>query len=118
MTHISHKELQALNWSSVTERFNQCINSIVFKYVNDQSPNYLNKVFQTAPENKIQTRGSFLKLKCPFRKTRASQMALSYIAPNICSKTPDTRKRTKNLNTFKHNLKEHCLKELKSSNSC
>ena len=27
----------------------------------------------------IQTRGSFLKLKCPFRKTNAGQMALSYI---------------------------------------
>ena len=40
------------------ERFNQCINSIVFKYVNNQCPNYLNEVFQTAPENNIQTRGS------------------------------------------------------------
>ena len=63
MTHISHKEFETLNWLPVTERFNQCINSIVFKYVNDQCPNYLNEVFQTAPENNIQTRGSFLKLK-------------------------------------------------------
>ena len=78
MTHISHKEFETL-----TERFHQCINSIVFKYVNDQCPNYLNEVFQTAPENNIQTRGRFLKLKCPFRKTNAGQMALSYIGPTI-----------------------------------
>ena len=101
----------------MTERFSQCINSIVFKYVNDQCPNYLNEVFQTAPENNIPTRGSFLKLKCPFRKTNAGQMVLSYIGPTIWSKTPGTLKRTKNLNTLKHNLKEHYLKELKNYDS-
>ena len=116
-THISHKEFETRNWLPMTERFNQCIISIVFKYVNDQCPNYLNEVFQTAPENNIQTRGSFLKLKCPFRKTNAGQMALSYNGPTIRSKTPYTLKRTKNLNTFKHDLKEHYLKELKNSNS-
>ena len=116
-THMSHKEFETLNWLPVTERFNQWINSIVFKYVNDQCPNYLNEVFQIAPANNMQTRGSFLKLKCPFRKTNAGQMALSYIGPTIWSKIPDTLKRTKNLNTFKHNLKEHYLKELKNSHS-
>ena len=105
-----------MSWLSVTERFNRCINLIAFKYVNNQCPNYLNEVFQTAPENNIQTRGSFLKLKCLFRKTNAVQMALSYIGPIIWSKTPDTLKRTKNLYTFKQNLKEHYLKELKNSN--
>ena len=63
MTHISDKEFETLNWLPVTERFNQGINSIVFKYVNNQCPNYLNEVFQTAQENNIQIRGSFLKLK-------------------------------------------------------
>ena len=57
MTQIPHKEFEALNWLPVTERFNQCINSIFFKYVNDKHPNCLNKVF-TAPENNIKTRGS------------------------------------------------------------
>ena len=99
----------------MTERINQCINSIAFKYVNNQCPNYLNEVFQTGPENNIQTRGSFLKLKCPFRKTNAGQMALSYIGPTIWSKTPDMLKQTKNLNTFNHNLKEHYSKERKNS---
>ena len=77
MTHTSHKEFETLNWLPVTETFNHCINSIVFKYINDQFPNYLNEVFQTASENNIQARETFLKLKCPFRKTNAGQMALS-----------------------------------------
>ena len=57
-----------------TERFNQCNDSIAFICVNDQCPNYLNKVFETTPENNIQTRVSFQKLKCPFCKTNEGQM--------------------------------------------
>ena len=44
MAHLSHKVFETLNWLPVTERFNQCINSIVFKYVNNQCPKYLNEV--------------------------------------------------------------------------
>ena len=47
-----------------------------------------------------------------FRKTNTGQLALSYIGPTFWNKTPDTLKRTKNLNTFKHNLKKYFLKEL------
>ena len=117
MIHISHKECETLNWLPVTKRFNQCINSIVFKYVKDQCPNYLNEVFQTVPKNNIQTSGPFLKLKCPFRKTNAGQIAFSLIGPTIWSKTPDMLNRRKNFNRFKHNLKDHYLKKLKKSNS-
>ena len=56
VAHISHKEFETLNWLPVTERFNQSISSNIFKYVNDQCTNDLNEVFQTAPENNIQTR--------------------------------------------------------------
>ena len=69
MIHTSHEEFEALNLLPMTERFNQCITLVAFKYVNDQWLNYLHDVFQTAPENNIQTRESFQKLKCPFRKT-------------------------------------------------
>ena len=58
------------------------------------------------------------EVKCLFRKTIAGQMALSYIGPTMWSKTPDILNQTNNLNTFKHNLKEHYLKELKNSNFC
>ena len=33
ITHIYHKGFETLSWLLVSERFNQCINSIVFKYV-------------------------------------------------------------------------------------
>ena len=114
LKHISHEEFERLNWLPVTYRFKQCVNTIVFKYFNEQCPNYLNEVFDVAVENNYQLRGSFQKLKCPFRKTNTGQLALSYIGPTFWNKTPDTLKRTKNLNTFKHNLKKYFLNELKN----
>ena len=43
-----------------------------------------------------------------------AQMVLSDTDPTIWSKTHDMLKQTNNLNAFKHNLKEHCLKKLKN----
>ena len=93
LKHISHKEFDRLNWLPV-------------------------KVFDVAIENNFQLRGSFQKLKRPFRKTNNGQLALSYTGPTFWNKTPGTFKRTKNLDTFKHNLKKYLLNELKNcSNS-
>ena len=118
LKHISHGEFDRLNWLPVTYRFKQYFNAIVFTYFNEQCPNYLNEVFDVAIENNFQLRGSFQKLKCPFRKTNTGQLALSYIGPTFRNKTPDTFTHTKNLNTFKHNLKKYFLNELKNcSNS-
>ena len=93
----------------MTYRFKQCVNTIAFKYFNEQCPNYLNNVTVV---NNYQLRNSFQKLKCPFRKTNTGKLALSYIGPTFWKKTPETLKRTKNLNTFKHNMKKYFLNEL------
>ena len=77
--HIFYEELKCLNWLPVTYRFKQCVNRIVFKYFNEQCPNYLNEVFDVALQNNFQLRGSFQKLKCSFYKTNTIQLALSYI---------------------------------------
>ena len=83
----------------MTERFKQCVSSIVFKYLNDERSNCLDEAFEVAPEINIQTRGSLQELKYAFRKTN----------PLIQPCGANTLKRTKNLITFKHNLKEHYL---------
>ena len=115
--HISYEVLERLNWLPVTYRIKRCVNAIVFKYFNEQCSNYLNEVFDVAVENNFQLRGSFQKLKCPFRKTNTGQLALSYIGPTSWNKALDTLKRTKNLNTFKPNLKKYFLNELKNCNN-
>ena len=98
LKHISHEEFERLNWLPVTHRFKQFVISIVFKYFNEQCPNYLNEVFGVAIESNFQLRNN---LKFPFRKTNNGQYALSYIGPTFWNKTPDTRKCSNNLNTFK-----------------
>ena len=105
----------SFNWLPVTYRFKQCVNSIVLKYFNEQCPNYLNEVFDVTTESNFQLRSSFQKLKCPFRKTNNGQYALSYISPTFWNQTPPILKRSKNLNTLKHNFKNYFLKELKNS---
>ena len=98
----------------MTYRFKQCVNSTVFKYFSEQSPNYLNEVFNDVRESNIQLRGSFQKLKCPYHKTSNNQFALSYIGPTFWNKTWETLKCNNNLNTFKQNLKNHFLNEFKN----
>ena len=49
--------------------FDQCRNTITFKFVNDTCPYYLKEIFEFAPHCRINTRNKFAKLKIPFRET-------------------------------------------------
>lgn len=51
IVYISYKEFETLKLLPETDRFDYCINSLVFKYFNVQCQNYLNGVFETAPGN-------------------------------------------------------------------
>ena len=66
LKHISHEEFGHLNQLLVAYRFKQYVKSVVLKYLNKQSPNCLNEVFDVASESNFQLRCSFQKLKCPF----------------------------------------------------
>ena len=116
MSHISQKQFETIIWLPIKERYSQCINSIAFKYVDNQCPHYLNEVFMKAPESSSSLRNSYQKLQQPFRKTNTGQNALSFIGPALWNKVPEEIKRTTNLNAFKHNLKKHYLKELGKAN--
>ena len=61
MAHISQNEFEKLNWLPISERINQCILSTTFKFVSDIGPNYLNEVFQWAPESNRTLRNDFRK---------------------------------------------------------
>ena len=83
MTHISKNEFETLNWLPVKDRFNQSINSIVFKCFTKQCPSYLNEVFELACSNNLRTGNSYLKLICPFQKSNMGQNALFYWSLNM-----------------------------------
>ena len=83
MTHFSKNKFGTLNRLPAKDRFNQSINSIVFKYFNNQCPGYLNEVFELACLNNLRRRNSYLKLICPFRKTNTGQNTVSFIGPSV-----------------------------------
>ena len=49
--HIFHGDFERSNRLLVTFRFKPCVNSIVFKYFNEQCPSYLNDIFDVAKES-------------------------------------------------------------------
>ena len=51
MYHISQKGFEIINWLRNKERYNQCVNSVAFKYYDNQYPYYLNEVFIKTPES-------------------------------------------------------------------
>ena len=91
------KEFKDLNWLPVINRFEQCVIYIVFKFVDDNFPYYLNEVFEFAFEGNISLRNNFLKLKRLLRNTNTGQKALSFIGPSFWSQIPETLKKTNNL---------------------
>ena len=107
MSHMSQKEFETINWLPIKERYNQCVNSVAFKYFSNQCPHYSNEFFMKAPESSLSLRSSYQKLPQPFRKTNTGQNALSFIGPALWNKVPEKIKITANLNTFKHNFNKH-----------
>ena len=93
MTHISKNEFETFNWLPVKDRFNQSINSVVFKYFTKQCPSYLNEVFELACPTNLRTGNSYLKFTCPFRKTNMGKNAFSFIGLSIWNKTPEVLKK-------------------------
>ena len=58
MRRISTKEFLELNWLNVHDRYPQFIVSAIFKFYNNQCPDYFNKVFCPLDNNGVATRSS------------------------------------------------------------
>ena len=110
---------QLTNWLPVNQKVHQSLNFTIFKYVNNVCPYYTREAFEYALECRISSRNNRLKVrlkvrvKVPFQKTNMWQDSLSYVAPSVWNKLPNSMKRNISLNTFKHDVKKHCLQELK-----
>ena len=100
MSSISHKEFKDLNWLPVIIRFGQCVISIVFKFINDNCPHYLNGVFEFAPEGNVCLRNNFLKLKRPFPNTKHRSKSLIFHWSFILETNPRDIKENQQLKYF------------------
>ena len=92
LSTIFHKEFKDLNWFSGITRFEQCVISIVFKFINDSYPYHLNEVFECAPNGNISLGNNFLKFKRPFQNTNTGQKALAFVGPSFWNQIPESLK--------------------------
>ena len=109
---IRIKEFLQLNWLNVYTRYLQFIVSDIFKFQNDQCPDYFNEIFSPAGENSVTTRSSNKKLKLPFRKAKLGIQSLSYVRPNTWNSLPNNLKPATSVNSLRHYIKEYFLKKL------
>ena len=109
MYRISEENFRLINWLPTSKRVDQCINSITFKFVNSTCPYHLKEIFVFAPHGRIDTRNKSAKLKIPFRKTNPGQEAIPFVGYfTLWTRLPELIKKTDNLKTFKHNVKNYC----------
>ena len=112
MSRICVNEFLELNWLNVQDRYLQFIVSDIFKFYNNQCPDYFNEVFCPVNYNGVAMRSSTKKLKLPSRKSKLGTQSLSYVGPSTWNKLPNNLKTASSVNCFKHNIKKYFLKKL------
>ena len=112
MSRICVNEFLELNWLNVHDRYLQFIVSDIFKFYNNQCPDYFNEVFCPVDDNGVATRCCNKKLKLPFRKSKLGMQSLLYAGPSTRNKLPKDLKTATSINHFKHNINKHFLKKL------
>ena len=88
MDQMYEEGFRSINLLPTSKRVNQCINTIIIKFVNNTYPYYLKNFFEYAPHCRIGTRNKLVKLKIAFRKTVMRQKAISVVCPFLWNSLP------------------------------
>ena len=112
MSRICVNEFLELNWLNVHDRYLQFIVSDIFKFYNNQYPDYLNDVFCPLDNNGVAASCCNKKLKLPFRKSKLGMQSLSCVGSSTWNKLPSNLKTTTSVNCFKHDIKKYFLQKL------
>ena len=112
--HIGANEFKEINWLPTKERVSQCICVNIFKFFNNMAPDYTSEIFHPS-HSRHNTRMSTYKLDLPFRKNVHGQKTLSYLRPKTWNSLPAQIKLCKNVNNFKHDIKNLYFKRLQKS---
>ena len=111
--HIGIKEFKNINWLPTKERFEQCTTAKVFKFFDNSAPSYMSEMFLPVCQSRI-TRRSKNKFNQLFRKSNKGQNCLSYLGPKLWNNPPSELKSAKNIDSFKHKIKDKFFNDLQS----
>ena len=106
---IDLTKFNEINWLPVNKRVEQCICTLIYKYVHNNVPEYTEDIF-TIKVRKYNTRKPNM-LTRPFCKTSNGQKAISYLGPKLWDDIPNDLKQKANIASFKHEFKNHFLKK-------
>ena len=111
--NLSHRDridsfrFQEINWLPVNKRVEQCICMLIYKYLHNNVPKYIEDIF-TVKVTKYNTRNPYM-LTRPLCKTSNGQKAISYQGPKIWADIPNDIKQKANVTSFKHEFKSYFL---------
>ena len=77
------EDIRSINRLPTSERVNQCINIITFKFVDNTCPYYLKEYFEIDPHCRKDSRDKFTKLKISSGKKNMGQKAISFVGPSL-----------------------------------
>ena len=112
MSRICVNEFLQLNWLNIHDIYLQFIVSDIFKFYNNQCPDYLNEVFCPVDNNGVAKCCCNKKLKWPFHKSKLGMQSLSYIGPSTWNKLSNNLKTAASINCFKYDIKKYFLNKL------
>ena len=112
MSRICVNEFLELNWLNVHDRYLQFIVSDIFKYYNNQCPDYLNELLCPVEDNGVATHCYNKKSELPFCKLKLGMQSLLHVVPSAWKKLPNNLKTATSINCFKHNIKKCFHKKL------
>ena len=101
---IDKTRFEEINWLPVHKRVEQCFATVVYKYLHNGVPQYINDIF-SLKNKKYNTRNSDM-LTRPLCKTSSGQKAISFLAPKIWADIPMAVKSKQSLDSFKHEFKK------------
>ena len=101
VSRICVKEFLELNWRNVHDRYLQFIVSDIFKFHNNQCPDFFNDVFYPVDDNGVATRCCNKKFKWLFYKFKLGMQSLSYVGPSTWKKLPNNLKTATSRTCFK-----------------
>ena len=101
MSRICVNEFLESNLLNVHDRYLQFIVSDIFRFYNNQCPDYFNEVFCPVDDNRVATCCCNKKLKLPFRKLKLGMQSLLYVGPSTWNKLPNSLKIATSVNCFK-----------------
>ena len=110
---ISNAGEEPITFDSISKA-SQCICVNIFKFFNKMAPDYTSEIFHPS-HSRHNTRMSTYKLDLPFRKNVHGQKTLSYLGPKTWNSLPAQIKLCKNVNNFKHDIKNLYFKRLQKS---